>query len=113
MVKKFMKGYDFDEDMFIFDDVEEVGSGGHYLYQDSTLEYMNEFRRPILSSRADWEAWKNKGGKSTAEVARDKWQKMLADYEEPAMDPAMAEEVNAYISKRCEELVGETPDLIK
>lgn len=113
MVKKFMKGYDFDEDMFIFDDVEEVGSGGHYLYQESTLEYMNEFRRPILSSRADWEAWKNKGGKSTAEVARDKWQKMLADYEEPAMDPAMAEEVNAYISKRCEELVGETPDLIK
>jgi trimethylamine--corrinoid protein Co-methyltransferase len=112
LVKKFMQGYDFDEEKFIFDDVEEVGSGGHYLYQESTLDYMDEFRRPLLSSRADWEGWKAKGGKSVAEVARDKWQQQLEEYEEPTMNPDMAKDVNAYISKRCEELIGETPKLL-
>ena len=112
LVKKFMAGYAFDEERFIFEDVEEVGPGGHFLYQDSTLEYMRDHRRPLVSTRDSWEAWEGKGALSAAQVAQARWQKQLAEYEAPAMDPAMAEAVNAYITKRCIELTGEAPKLL-
>ena len=112
LCKKFMQGYDFDEEKFIFEDVEEVGSGGHFLYQDSTLDYMDEHRRPLISNRADWEAWDNKGAMTTAQVAEARWKKQLAEYQCPEMDPGMKAEVDAFIAARCVELIGEAPTLL-
>ncbi len=112
LVKKFVAGYDFTEDRFVFDDVAEVGHGGHFLYQDSTLEFMHDLRRPFISTRAGWEGWSDAGEMSVAQVARKRWTTQLEEYECPEIDPAMAEEVNAYISKRCNELIGEEPELL-
>ncbi len=112
LVKKFVSGYAFDEDRFVFDDVKEVGHGGHFLYQDSTLDYMHDLRRPFISSRAGWEAWNSAGQLSTAQVAQNRWQKQLEEYVQPEIDPAMKEEIDAYITKRSIELTGEAPELL-
>ena len=36
--------------------------------------------------------------------AYDKWNRMLNEYEAPAIDPGTREALDAYITKRCEEI---------
>ena len=108
---KYIQGFNFDEERFIFDDVEEVGPGGHFLYQDSTMDYMDELRRPLISNRKDYEGWEAAGAKSLDKVCYDRWTKQLEEYVAPDMDEAVEAELNAYIEKRCNELIGSSPAL--
>ena len=41
--------------------------------------------------------------------ATDLWQQALAEYEEPPMDPAIREELEAYVAKRREEIGHDEP----
>ena len=108
---KYIQGYNFDEERFVFEDVEEVGPGGHFLYQDSTMDYMDELRRPIINNRKDYEGWEADGAKSLDKVCYDRWTKQLEEYVAPAMDEAVEAELNAFIEKRCNDLIGECPAL--
>lgn len=110
LCNKYLKGYDFDEDRFLFDDVMEVGPGGHFLYQDSTLDYLDEHRRPLISNRADYEIWEDKGSKSAAQVAHDRWTKQLEEYVAPEMDATVLKELDSFIDRRCNELIGSSPE---
>ena len=103
--KKFKEGYAFDEDRFVFDDVQEVGPGGHFLYQDSTMEFMGDLRRPVLSFRDTFEAWEDEGSKSAAERATDLWHKRLDEYVQPEMDAKMEAELTSFIESRTKELI--------
>ena len=108
---KYIEGYNFDEERFIFEDVEEVGPGGHFLYQDSTMAYMDELRRPLISNRKDYEGWQTAGAKSLDQVCKNRWTKQLEEYVAPAMDEAVEAELSAFIEKRCNELIGSCPEL--
>lgn len=111
LCNKYLKGYNFDEERFVFDDVEEVGPGGHFLYQESTIEFMDELRRPLISNRASYEGWQAAGEKSAAQVAYDRWNKQLAEYEAPEMDASVRADLDAFVQKRCNELIGSAPEL--
>ena len=112
LCNKYIRGYNFDEEMFLFDDVEEVGPGGHFLYQESTLDYgRSEHRRPLISNRAMYEGWEGAGKKSAAQVAKERWEAQLAAYERPVMDAEVEKDLNAFIEKRCNELIGSSPEL--
>lgn len=103
--KKFKEGYAFDEDRFVFDDVQEVGPGGHFLYQDSTMEYLGDLRRPVLSFRDTYEAWEEDGRKSASARATDLWHKRLEEYVQPEMDAKMEAELTSFIESRTKELI--------
>ena len=108
---KFIQGYNFDEERFVFDDVEEVGPGGHFLYQESTMDFVEELRRPLVSNRKDYEGWDNAGHKALDQVCYDRWNKQLAEYERPALDESVEKDLNDFIVRRCGELGFDAPAL--
>ena len=105
LVNKFLKGFDFSEEKFLMDDIKQVGPGGHFLYQPSTFSMCREEQRDVyVSDRGNWQDWDNKGRKTVAEVACEKWQSLLASYEAPAIDEALDKELCDFIAKRTTEL---------
>ena len=84
---------------------QEVGQGGHFLGAAHTLERFREcFYRPLLSSTENYERWSRNGGNDAAARASDIWKKTLEEYEEPAMDSGLKEELKAYVDRRRTEL---------
>jgi len=62
------------------------------------------FYRPLLSSSDNFERWMRNGGHDAAERAGIIATQKLEEYEEPAMDPAIREELEAYVVRRRKEL---------
>ena len=94
-----------DEETLAYGAHQEVGQGGHFLGAAHTLERFREcFYRPLLSSTENYERWTRNGGKDAAARASDIWHKTLDEYEEPAMDPGLKEELKAYVDRRRTEL---------
>jgi trimethylamine--corrinoid protein Co-methyltransferase len=84
---------------------QEVGQGGHFLGAAHTLERFREcFYRPLLSSTENYERWKRNGGNDASMRASEIWKKMLEEYEEPAIDAGLKEELKAYVDRRRKEL---------
>lgn len=101
LMLKYRRGFDFGADMFAFDDIKEIGPGGHFLYQQSTLmKHRSELRSPSLSDRQGYEGWELQGMRTIAQVAHEKWQQALAQHESPPLDEALDRELCHYIQKR-------------
>jgi trimethylamine---corrinoid protein Co-methyltransferase len=84
---------------------QEVGHGGHFLGAEHTLERFRDcFYRPLLSSTENFERWKRNGGSDAAERATAVWQAALERYEQPPMEPALRQELEAYVTRRRGEL---------
>ena len=91
-----------------FDAIAAVGPGGHFLNSSHTMpRYMTAFHRPMLSDWRPFEFWTAEGAPDTAQRANKIWKAMLAAYEPPPMDPAVREELEAYVARRSEE-IGDT-----
>ncbi len=54
-------------------------------------------------------AWQEAGGKDALDRATLLWQQALHEYEEPQMDPAIREELDAYVARRREEIGSDEP----
>ena len=84
---------------------QEVGQGGHFLGAMHTLERFREcFYRPLLSSTENYERWMRNGGNDAAARASDIWRKTLEEYEEPAIEQDLKDELKAYVDRRRTEL---------
>ncbi|MCH7943308.1 MAG: trimethylamine methyltransferase family protein [Proteobacteria bacterium] len=82
----------------------DVGPGGHFFGTAHTLErYETAFYVPMVSDWRNFETWEESGSLSATQRANTIWKQMLADYEQPAMDQAIAEELDAFVAKRSEE----------
>ena len=105
MLHEVFKPLEVNEETLAYSAHEEVGQGGHFLGAVHTLERFREcFYRPLVSSTDNYERWARNGGNDTAARASEIWKKTLAEYEEPAMDPALREELKAYVDRRRKEL---------
>ncbi|MEM1275541.1 MAG: trimethylamine methyltransferase family protein [Pseudomonadota bacterium] len=98
-------GIDFSDTDEAMDAIAAVGPGGHFLGSPHTVErYETAFHSPILSDWRPYEFWETAGGQDTAERATARWKEMLAAYTPPPMDQAIAEELDAYVVRRTQEL---------
>ncbi|KAA1420099.1 trimethylamine methyltransferase family protein [Mumia zhuanghuii] len=96
---------EIDEASLAFDAHTEVGHGGHFLGAMHTMErFRTCFYRPFLSSSENYERWMRGGAKDTAERATEIYQKRLEEYEQPPLDEAIREELEAYVVRRRAEL---------
>src|SRR4051812_32821508 len=96
---------EIDEGSLAFDAHVEVGHGGHFLGAMHTLERFREcFYRPLLSSSENFERWTRNGGNDTSARAGEIYRQVLTDYEAPALDDAIREELADYVSRRRTEL---------
>jgi trimethylamine--corrinoid protein Co-methyltransferase len=101
MVAEFLAPLDVSPAGLGLDAVRDVGPGGHYFGTAHTLErFETAFYSPIISDWRNYETW-DEGGRPTAyDKANAVWQKELEAYERPYMDPAIEEELDAFVAKR-------------
>ena len=103
--QKVMAGLDLDDDQLARDAYQEVEPGGHFLGSAHTMRhYQTAFYDAELSDSDNVETWEEKGGKDMRQRAYDKWNRMLAEYQPPPIDPATREELDAYVARRKEEI---------
>jgi trimethylamine--corrinoid protein Co-methyltransferase len=109
-MKEFLKPIDFSEGELGLEAIKAVPTGGHFFGEPHTMErYETAFYRPILSDWQNYENWEAAGGKTALNRATEIWQQALKEYEEPPMDVAIREELEAYVIKRREEIGSDEP----
>jgi len=90
-----------------FDAIARVPTGGHFFGDAHTMErYTDAFYTPMLSDWRNHETWAADGALTATQRATAIWQKTLAEYDQPPMDPAAAEAVDAYVARRKGEITG-------
>lgn len=101
MVTTFLEPLDLSEDAMALDAMKDVGPGGHFFGTQHTQDrYKTAFYAPILSDWRNFETWREAGSPTAVEKANRIWKDRLAAYEEPSMDEAIREELDAFIAKR-------------
>ena len=108
MMTAFLKPPRIDEDSLALEAIGEVPPGGHFFGAGHTLErYESAFYAPLLSDWRNFETWQEAGSPSAAQNANRIWKQLLAEHEPPAMDPAVAEALDAYVARRKLEIAAE------
>ncbi|AGB72040.1 MULTISPECIES: trimethylamine methyltransferase family protein [Rhizobium] len=101
MVAEFLKPLDVSADALALDAVRDVGPGGHYFGTAHTLaRYETAFYSPILSDWRNNETWTEAGSPTTYDHANRVYKETLERYERPPLDPAIEEELDAFVAKR-------------
>jgi len=95
------EGVKVDENAQAMDAIHEVGPGGHYLGCAHTqANFKDSFWRTELLDYKPFETWSEEGGRDTMTLASVRVQKMLSDYVQPALDPAISEALTAYVAQK-------------
>ncbi len=101
MVSEFLQPLETTEDALGVEAIREVGPGGHFFGAQHTLaRYTNAFYSPIVSDWRNNQQWLAAGKPEAWQRANTVFKQALADYQEPAIDPAVKEELNAFVDKR-------------
>lgn len=101
MVAELLTPLDVSPAGLAMDAVREVGPGGHYFGTAHTLErFETAFYAPILSDWRNSETWQEAGSPTAYQKANAVWQRELAAFERPPMDPAIEEELDAFVARR-------------
>jgi trimethylamine--corrinoid protein Co-methyltransferase len=104
MMAEFLQPLAVDDDTLALDAIGAVAPGGHFFGEAHTLaRYETAFYQPILSDWRNFETWREAGAPDTAQRANGIWKRLLSEYQEPAMDPAIAESLDAFVAQRKEE----------
>lgn len=107
MMAEYLCPIEVNEDTVAFEAIQEVGPGGHFFGSPHTMDrYETAFYAPMLSDWRNYETWEETGSVATCARANGIWKKLLQEYEQPPLDPAVEEELCAYVTKRKEEHSG-------
>jgi trimethylamine--corrinoid protein Co-methyltransferase len=99
------KGLPVDEEGMAMDALREVGPGGHFLGAEHTLRhYRTGFYRPWISSTENYDRWNRFGARTADQVAAERWKQLLAEYQDPGIDPGVDEQLKEFISRRKKDL---------
>jgi trimethylamine--corrinoid protein Co-methyltransferase len=103
------RGIEIDENQQAMDALREVGPGKHFLGCAHTqANFETAFYRHELADTNSVEQWMAEGSKDMPTRANAQWKKMLADYEPPALDPAVDEALRDFIDRKKAELPDES-----
>ncbi|HUR43473.1 MAG TPA: trimethylamine methyltransferase family protein [Aestuariivirga sp.] len=106
MMAEYFRPIEMDNDSLGLAAIAEVGPGGHFFGAAHTLaRYKTAFYEPIVSDWRNFETWKQAGGLSATQRANSIWKQLLSAYEQPPMDPAIDEELQAFVARRKREIV--------
>ena len=95
------RGVEMDENAQALDAIREVGPGGHYLGCAHTQEnFKSAFWKSDLLDYKPFETWADEGAQDTQALATARVDKMLSDYQQPAMDPSIREALDAFVATR-------------
>ncbi len=87
------------------DAIAEVGPGGHYLGCAHTqANFKSAFWRTQVLDYKPYETWDEEGARDTQALASERVAKMLETYQQPALDPAVLEALDAYVARKKAEM---------
>ena len=87
------------------DAIADVPTGGHFFGSPHTLaRYETAFYEPLVSNWQNYESWEAAGSVTAEERATQVWQDALERYEQPPLDPEVAERLDAFVIRRKREL---------
>ena len=85
--------------------IAEVATGGHFFGSPHTLaRYETAFYEPLLSNWQNFESWEEAGSLTADQRATLVWQEALERYEQPLLDPEIAQSLDVYVARRRLEL---------
>ena len=100
-VQSFAEGIDLSGNAQALDAIREVGPGAHFLGSSHTLRnFETAMYRAAAADNNSYEQWLAEGGFDSAQRANGIWKRLLRDYEQPALDPAVDEALRDYIARR-------------
>ncbi len=104
MVAASLEPFAVDAESLALDAIAEVGPGGHFFGSPHTMaRYEDAFYAPLLSDWSNYETWLEAGALTSDVRANAIWKRLLADYEQPSIDPAIDEALRDYVARRkCE-----------
>jgi trimethylamine--corrinoid protein Co-methyltransferase len=101
MMHTLLAGVDLSENGQALSAIREVGPGKHFLGCAHTLaNFETAFYRSPLADNNSFEQWQAEGSRDMAARANARWKKLLEEYVEPALDPAVDEALRDYMGRR-------------
>ena len=101
MMQVMCEGVDLSENGQALDAIREVGPGSHFLGCAHTqANFETAFYRSAIADNNSFEQWQAEGGLDAYRRANGLWKKILADYEAPALDPAIDEALRDFMQRR-------------
>jgi trimethylamine--corrinoid protein Co-methyltransferase len=101
MVKEFLTPLDTSEAALGVEAIRDVGPGGHFFGTAHTLErYETAFYAPIVSDWRNNQQWLAAGKPEAWQKANAVYKQALSEYQEPAMDLAIREELDEFVARR-------------
>jgi trimethylamine--corrinoid protein Co-methyltransferase len=109
MMSEFLQPMVVDEDSMGFSAMAEVEPGGHFFGAQHTLErFATAFYDPMLSDWRNFETWEEDGAKDATQRANGIVKDLLKNFEAPEIDPAIVEELEAFVARRKKEEFNRT-----
>lgn len=101
MMQVLASGMDMSERGQALDAIREVGPGNHFLGCAHTqANFETAFHQSNIADYSSFEQWTLEGSLNAEQRANKAWKQMLADYEDPGIDPARDEAMLAYMAQR-------------
>jgi trimethylamine--corrinoid protein Co-methyltransferase len=105
MMAEFLRPIPVNDDELALAAIAEVSPGGHHFGTAHTLaRYETAFYIPMISTRQNFESWQETGSQDAARRANALWKRLLADYQQPPLDPGVAEALADYVARRKREI---------
>jgi len=101
MMQMLAQGMDFSERGQALDALREVGPGSHFLGCGHTqANFETAFYQSTIADYTSYEQWSLEGALTAEQRANRVWKKMLADYQDPGIEPSADEAMRDYIAAR-------------
>ncbi len=101
LVRHWLKGIPVNEETLAFPVIAQAGPGGNYMMETHTLDRCRtEFWQPAVSSRGGIESWMAAGRPDVAHRARQRWQKLVAEHQDPPLDPTITRQLQAFVDEQ-------------
>ncbi|MFM1862394.1 MAG: hypothetical protein RLZ26_916 [Pseudomonadota bacterium] len=99
------RGVDVSENGQAMGAIREVGPGGHFLGCDHTqANFKSAFWRTDLLDYKPFETWDEEGARDTEALAAQRVTRLLGDYQQPPLDPGIAEALDSFVARRKAEM---------
>ncbi len=99
----YLEPVEVSEQTLSFDEIAEVGPGGHYFATPQTLAaYESAFYRPLVFEGKGFEQWSAEGAPDAARRANTHYRRALDDYEPPSLPADRREALDAFVARRTE-----------
>jgi len=101
MMAEYLRPIEVTPETLALDAIAEAGPGGHFFGVQHTMSrYETAFYQPFLSDRRNFESWQEAGSEDTQQRANRIWKSLLENYRQPPLDPAIDEQLQAYVDRR-------------